>query len=144
MKILSRTSLFAVLLFAGCGKLEKQATLASAESFRKLLGEELRRFNSFTFENPDVGAGQAGNTYTREYSYLLPSDKFSPDQLYTVAKTARTKWGEFDSYSTRGEGGGGNQFQMDYGSHRTHTFIDVLAFPDKKNTHIEVLIRVLE
>lgn len=130
------------LLAAGCIKFDRQATVSSTEEFRKLLVEELRQ--SGQVEDFGNGGGEAGNIYTMDYGYSMPTNSFPPGRLFAAAQAAAKKWGQLDQYSTTGRGGDDNRFEMDYGSHSTHAFIDVIAYPERDETHIEILIRVVQ
>jgi len=142
MRAIPLTCLFAVLLLAGCVKPERPATLASAESFTKSLVEQFRQ--SGVVEEWGGGGGQAGNVYTRDFSRLLPAESFPPNRLYAAAQAALVKWGEYDTYSTRGSGGGSSRFHLHYGGSRSHAFIDVFAYPERDKTRVDFQIRVVE
>lgn len=142
MKAIPLTCFFAVLLLAGCFKPERPATLASAESFTKSLVEQLRQ--SGAVEESGGGSGRVDNVYTRDFSRLLPAESFPPDRLYDAAKAALVNWGEYDTYSTRGSGGGSVRFHLHYGGTRSHAFIDVFAYPERDKTRVDILIRVVE
>jgi hypothetical protein len=142
MRAIRLTCLFSILLLAGCFKPERPATLASAESFAKSLVEQLRK--SGAVEEWGGGSGQAGNVYTRDFSRLLPAEGFPPDRLYDAAMAALVQWGEYDTYSTRGSGGGSARFHLHYGGSRSHAFIDVFAYAERDKTRVDFLIRVVE
>lgn len=133
---------FLLLLFfiTGCVKLGTPATATSAEDFRKFLLEQLRA--SGQVEDWVDGSAESDTTYTKGFGYLLPAGSFPPERLYAAADAAAKKWGHLREYSDTGIGGGGNRFEMDYGDQNSHAFIDVLAYPERDKTHIEVLIRV--
>lgn len=142
MKTLFRTLMITVLLAAGCGKLERQATVSSTDDFRELLVEQLRHSGHVKAGGGVVGQG--GDIYTRTYNYVLPADSFPPGRIRAVAQAALEKWGEFDKYHTHGTDFDNNHFGIDYGSQSTHAFIDVIAYPQGDETVVKVLIRVVQ
>jgi hypothetical protein len=119
MKPICLTFLAGILLLTGCFKPERPATLASAEGFARLIADQLRQ--SGTIEESGGGSGQAGNVYTKDFARLLPANSFPPNYLCDAAEIALKKWGEYDTYATRGYGGGDNAFHLDYGGRRWRT-----------------------
>ena len=132
----------ALLLLAGCRPSGRQATLVSSESFAEAVSKRLD--TKGVVEHSPAGSGRAGNAFDRDFTHSISASSFSPDALYELAKDAMGDWGQHGSFSTRGHSGGGNRFSIHYGTNTSHAFIDIIAYPDKDRTRIDVLIRVLE
>ena len=93
-----------------------------------------------------TAAGRSDNVYTKDFFGFFPADSFSPDQLHAVAAAAMTKWGEYPTYSVKGAGGSDRMYCVNFGSHRSQVFIDVMAYEDqaRKKTRVHCMIRVIE
>jgi hypothetical protein len=131
-------------LLAGCTKPDPPALRGSAEKFTELLGQQLSQSGAAEPFGNGGGWSQAGNIYTKEFIYLLPPERFDPEKLDSIATAAMEKWGQLSNYSTTGVGGGNEHFGMDFGTHRTHAFIDALAYHWKDKVRVVVLMRVVQ
>jgi hypothetical protein len=138
MKTLFPTFLL-VLILSGCATRQPPATFASAEVFSKLLVEELSRFGAV--DQSRHGTGRGTHSIAKKFSCELSPDIFSPDQLFEVAKIAVSRWKEYDAFTY---GGGQNEFAMDYGSGRTHVFINAVAYLQNGKTRIDVFIGAVQ
>ena len=54
------------------------------------------------------------------------------------------KWAEYDRYGTKGSGGGQNRFDLNFGNHDSHAFIDLIAWRESETTKVHVFYAVLE
>lgn len=133
-----------VALLTGCMGPEPPPVRSSAEKFTELLGQQLKQSGA---DEPFGNAGgwsQAGNIYSKEFSYLLPPEKFDPEKLDSLATAVMERWGQLRNYSTTGVGGGNEHFGMHFGTHRTQAFIDALAYHWQDKVRVVVLMRIVE
>jgi hypothetical protein len=144
--LLFRLLIVATALQIGCSKPERgperEATYASAQRFNELLLAELKSSGPVEVVGPN--GGETGNVYAWTYTYLLSPTDFMPERLYDTGKAVMTKWGDYDSFSARGTGSGRGSFRLHYGSHRTHAFVDAVAFPEGDKTRVDLMLRAIE
>ena len=85
-----------------------------------------------------------GNIHSKEFTHLIGAAILSPDDVYSLATQAAADWGKMTGFAAVGGGGGGNHFQIHYGTDRSHSFIDVIAYPEREQTRVDVYVRVIE
>jgi hypothetical protein len=141
MKILASV-IVGVLFCGGCSFYRTPATLASAESFHKVLLAELQKAGPV--ENFRNGGDRGGSTCSKEWVYNLPSSAFPATNLATFVKAAQVKWGQLERYRSHGKGIYAGWCSMEYGDNHSHAFIDVIAIPEGDKTRVMVLARVQE
>lgn len=139
-----------ILAVALCGSIcsctirEKDATAATASELEQAIVTEIK--SHVELDNWSSGRGRAGNIVSRHTSFIISDSDFDISRIHAIAQQGLQKWGQFESYSTRGRGGAEKTFSVHFGSHRTHLFCRVIAHHDtelKKNV-LEIFIDLLE
>lgn len=131
-----------MFLITSCRLSQNPATLASAEGFVAALVKRLE--SKGTVKNCPQGSERTGNIHSKEFMYLIGAAILSPDDVYSLATHAATDWGQTAGFASVGGGGGRNHFQIHYGTDRSHAFIDVIAYPERDQTRVDVFLRVIE
>jgi hypothetical protein len=134
-----------VFVLSSCGRVERQVTRDSAERFMKLLDQELGQLGAAQMPSlPSLWGQGPQNVYTSQFIYYVPADRLKADQLCDTANGVLKKWGEIGIYAHSVRGGGGSDFQMHYGTQRTHAFIDALAYAREDKIVVVLLMKVIE
>jgi hypothetical protein len=116
--------------------------MADAQAFISAMKSEMNGYASM-LHHPS-GSGQAGNIKTMDSRFTFESSEVGADKIYDHAERAFNAWGQYSAFSTRGHGGGGNHYELHFGNHSTHAFVDLIAHEEDGKTIVDCLIRVVE
>ena len=142
MKIITLIALLIPLIFGGCSGGKQSATKQSAERFVVLFREELAKLG--TLESKPLGDNEANGILMSGQAFTLPAGDLPSGWLTIAVNDAWERSGGPGRYSISGYRGRERYFRMHYGSNRSHAFIDIVSYPYKDRSRVDVLFSVVE
>ena len=140
------TLVIAFICCCGCSSNHTPATVESVKAFHSVFFAELVRLDPKLGKIPKKLPifNRSGNAYSATLTYRVPSAALAATNLAPFAQAARVKWGQYERFYSRGEGGQPDLYTLSFGDHHSHAFIDIYAVPESNLTRITFLLRLLE
>jgi hypothetical protein len=118
------------------------AAYAEAESFVKIFEQQLSMTPPAAFS--PRGSSQSNKIKTGDYSFTVKSSDWGARDLYQEGEKAVRKWGRFDTFTNREQGGGRDFFHISFGGRDSHAFVDFIKSTEGGDTTIHCLIKAIE